>query len=158
MKKYSQEEIKNLDAKFQKFFNDLVGWEGPSETLEGEIVRAVSRIVYRYYNDGDVYYEGYGCTTVGPCHAFLTSDKCPLKEELKEVFDKAEYNDSLYESMLYTIVEIVLSYLEKNSTLTLNEEGLDMWNFESHYIDENEMDYDTDEYYDNWIERGFYLP
>ena len=41
-------------------FDTLVAPQGKSETVEGELVRAISRIGYRYNNDGDYFYKGYG--------------------------------------------------------------------------------------------------
>ena len=47
----------NLPAKQDKEFNDwydmYVPAHGKCDTLGGEIVRAINRLVYRWYNDGD---------------------------------------------------------------------------------------------------------
>ena len=46
-------------GKFQKsydyFFKKLVPLEGKADTPEGELLRMISRIYYRYNNDGDSY-------------------------------------------------------------------------------------------------------
>ena len=51
----------NKKGKFQKsydyFFKTLVPPEGKAPTPEGELLRMVSRIYYRYNNDGDSYEE-----------------------------------------------------------------------------------------------------
>lgn len=65
-----------LEARNKKLFDALVPSEGPAATLEGEFLRAVNKIVYRYFNDGDYWYCGYGCETCGPAAAFLM-DVCP---------------------------------------------------------------------------------
>lgn len=45
------------DGALQKEYNDLyeklVPASGPADTIEGEVLRAASKIVYRFYNDGD---------------------------------------------------------------------------------------------------------
>lgn len=38
----------------------LVPERGKADTLAGELVRAFMRLEYRWYNDGDVFFEGYG--------------------------------------------------------------------------------------------------
>ena len=49
----------NENGKFQKFYdatyNKLVPSWGVAPTKDGEIVRLISKIYYRYYNDGDTY-------------------------------------------------------------------------------------------------------
>ena len=47
-------------------FEELVPLEGKADTLAGEIVRAISRIGYRFYNDGDQVGVGYGKQTCNP--------------------------------------------------------------------------------------------
>jgi len=39
-------------------FDKLVANSGASETVEGEILRAVNRIIYRWGNDGDYFWTG----------------------------------------------------------------------------------------------------
>ena len=48
------------DAKFDELFDKYVPACGKANTLGGEIVRAINRIVYRYYNDGDTVDRYYG--------------------------------------------------------------------------------------------------
>lgn len=49
----------NQNGKFQKaydnFYNKLVPSRGRAQTPEGECMRIMSKIYYRYYNDGDFY-------------------------------------------------------------------------------------------------------
>jgi len=77
------------ERKFQKYFSELVPGAGKCETVQGECLRAIAKIRYRYYNDGDYYYRGYGCTTAGPPHAYLT--ECEIvPEEIRHMV-----NDSM---------------------------------------------------------------
>ena len=46
-------------------FEELVPLEGKADTLAGEIVRAISRIGYRFYNDGDQVGVGYTVLFLG---------------------------------------------------------------------------------------------
>ena len=50
---------KNED-RINKLFKELVPDTGKADSLAGELVRAMSRIGYRFYNDGDQLGIGYG--------------------------------------------------------------------------------------------------
>ena len=60
-------------AKFNEFFDKYVPINGSADTLGGEIVRAINRIVYRYYNDGDTVdrYCGNEYNHLRACDTFL---------------------------------------------------------------------------------------
>lgn len=45
-------------------FEDYVSLSGAEPTALGEITRCLNKIVYRYYNDGDMYDVNYGIETV----------------------------------------------------------------------------------------------
>ena len=47
------------DKKFNDWYDNYVPSWGKCDTLAGEIIRAINRLVYRYYNDGDTVDE-YG--------------------------------------------------------------------------------------------------
>ena len=42
-----------LQAEYDKLYNELVPSSGKADTVEGEVLRAASKIYYRHYNDGD---------------------------------------------------------------------------------------------------------
>lgn len=65
--------ISDYEDKLEALFDEYVPGTGKSDTLGGEIIRAVNKIGYRWYNDGDVYFIGYGKETCGPAAKFLTS-------------------------------------------------------------------------------------
>ena len=48
------------DKQFNDWYDEYVPGCGKAETLAGEIIRAINRIVYRYYNDGDTVDRYYG--------------------------------------------------------------------------------------------------
>ena len=50
---------KNED-RINKLFKELVPETGKADSLAGELVRAMSRIAYRFYNDGDMVNIAYG--------------------------------------------------------------------------------------------------
>ena len=42
-----------LFKEYKELYAKLVPDSGPADTIEGEVLRAASKIVYRHYNDGD---------------------------------------------------------------------------------------------------------
>ena len=55
-----------LEKRSNVLFDKLVPGSGASDTVEGEMIRAINRLIYRFYNDGDFFYQGYGAETAGP--------------------------------------------------------------------------------------------
>lgn len=58
-------------GRLEAAFGELVPAQGEADTIAGELVRAAMRICYRYYNDGDYFFMGYGLETAGPSAAYL---------------------------------------------------------------------------------------
>ncbi len=109
---------KNLDDRNDKLFKKLVPFMGKAATIEGETLRALNKIIYRYYNDGDYWYDGYGIETAGPAEAFLREfAPIDLRKELM-LSDGAENED--YETALNVILERVLTYIESRTEYTPN--------------------------------------
>lgn len=140
----------NIKDKLDYLFKQLVPLEGNCNTIEGEVVRAINKIGYRWYNDGDYYFQGYGCETAGPAHAFLVSNDCPISQELKNIFDNKvvwKYEED-YENGLEEIGNIIVKWVEsKNGEYTKNE-GIDMLSYEPHFY----IDYYEDGEDDMWEE------
>lgn len=94
------------DLPFEDWFDILVPQSGKAPTVAGEIVRAVNRLVYRYFNDGDKFYEGYGRETCGSSAAYLY-DIEPFYELLTDMVDM---NDD-YERATDKLCDIAQEYL-----------------------------------------------
>ena len=69
--------------RINELFEELVPGSGKAESLAGELVRAMARIGYRWYNDGDQVGIGYGRETCNPAARFL------IHKGNKEVSDLA---------------------------------------------------------------------
>jgi hypothetical protein len=137
MKKYkslfneiTESDIKKLDSKLDAYFKKLVPDSGSADTIEGEMIRAMSRILYRYYNDGDFFFRGYGKETVYPSVKYLNTST-PISSKLRSLFSKAQseapkkipgskrdgYVDQLgekdmYLHYIYEAVKEVLKYVD----------------------------------------------
>jgi hypothetical protein len=137
-----------LETRCDTLFEKLVPSEGKASTVEGEMIRAICRITYRYRNDGDYFYDGPGCSTAGPSHAFLTSrSHCPIAIRLEQLLNRAvNKTDDDYEDALAPVIEAVVNYVEdrKGEYTPNNVDSLDC---RSHYIEDTEDDYeDEDEF------------
>ncbi len=75
-----------LEKRNEVLYDKLVPGSGAAGTVEGEMLRAINRIIYRYYNDGDYYYKGYGTETAGPAHSFLINANHPQRSAMVKLF------------------------------------------------------------------------
>jgi hypothetical protein len=143
-----------LEARNEPLFDKLVPGQGTAETLEGEMLRAVNRLVYRYYNDGDKYNEGYGTETAGPAHSFLVNAVHPLRAKMDSIMDEEFKSDGEYERMLKVVLGLVLDHIEsKEGEYTKNTQG-DIFDYPSEFEDmEEEEDYDD---YDDYDDDDYY--
>jgi hypothetical protein len=143
-----------LEARNKPLFDKLVPGQGTAETLEGEMLRAVNRLVYRYYNDGDKYNEGYGTETAGPAHSFLVNAVHPLRAKMDSIMDEEFKSDGEYERMLKVVLGLVLDHIEsKEGEYTKNTQG-DIFDYPSEFEDmEEEEDYDD---YDDYDDDDYY--
>jgi len=115
-------------AELEKLFAKLVPPSGPAKTEEGELVRAIMRIWYRYTNDGDYWFKGYGRETAGPTRKWLASES-PLASEMRSILKvvslprgSAEYgsNDPYMKSIKQAAAVIVKYVNSKGKNLTPN--------------------------------------
>lgn len=98
---------KKLEAWFEEYVPD----RGPAETVGGEIVRAAERIAYRWYNDGDMIYHGYGNRTVNSSWRFLRRQAGLDAEE------PARYEEDEYGRFIEELCSAVAGYLEDRPEL-----------------------------------------
>lgn len=78
------------NAKDIEDMQEMVPSEGKADTIAGELVRAYARLWYRWYNDGDTFFTGYGYTdTCSASAAFI----CEHTDLYQDFFDFADpYN------------------------------------------------------------------
>ena len=124
-------------------FDKLVPVEGQAATVEGEMIRAISRIGYRYSNDGDYFYKGYGCETAGPAHAYLVGCS-PIGSDLEPILAKAVNKiDEAYEKVIDEALGLILTYVEGRESYTPNT--TDMWDCESLFEEDEDEEEDWEE-------------
>lgn len=142
-------------------FDEFVPGEGAADTMGGEIIRAVNRVIYRWENDGDKFNQGYGLETCASDAAFLAENTDSKIEKI--IAGAAELDpgapDELYSAAMEKLEEAVIEYLANNPEV-FGEDSIDSREFDSYLIDEwNEMshslEYEPDtsgEYLDRLIE------
>ena len=144
---------KELEDRNEPLYDKLVPGQGDAETVEGEMLRAINRIIYRYYNDGDEYFRGYGIETAGPAHSFLVNANHPQRAAMKKIFgDGTDYEQTIKDAL-----DTILDYIEsRQGKYTKNTLG-GIFDYEPEFEEEDDYDdyddYDDDEYYQEGVIR-----
>lgn len=140
------------EKRINKLFKELVPETGKANSLAGELIRAMSRIAYRFYNDGDQVGMGYGKETCNPAARFLMAKGNKRVSSLATAI-WGIYDESAYEDLLDILAGAVADYVEKTPAL-LDKPTDDMWDYstdedvddrEEEEDDYEEEDYDEDE-------------
>lgn len=103
------------DADFNKLFDELVPATGKADSKAGEILRAMARLAYRYFNDGDIFGVGYGNETVNPAGRFLCEKMPEIADTLWKLY--GEHRDERYEQGLLEVQNYVIDYILANPQL-----------------------------------------
>jgi hypothetical protein len=134
------------DDRINELFELLVPESGPAGTVAGEIVRAVSRLGYRNYNDGDHIGVGYGKETCNPAARYLATI-CDENVSNAVYGAWGIYSDDEYDKALQVLEEAVLAYLAEHPELQEAENKDNMFN---HRTDEDIDDCYDEEEYEEW--------
>lgn len=110
-------------------FDLLVPTSGKADTEAGELIRAVMRILYRDFNDGDLFYQGYGIETCGDAVAFLC-DKLPYLEREFEEIAMQNMEGQRYTDALNDIAYGVLDHIYDFPELISKKNTEDMFDFD----------------------------
>lgn len=138
-----------IDAKMQELFEQYVPASGPAETVGGEIVRAMNRIGYRFYNDGDKAREGYGRETVNPACRYLVEGQGLRLSIWENYYTDDEYNYQMYEDF-----KGILEHLDQHPELFETKNEDDMWKHKDDKEDVDRWDEeDEDDFDDDWYEN-----
>lgn len=147
---------KELEDRNEPLYDKLVPGKGDADTVEGEMLRAINRIAYRFYNDGDKYFEYYGTETAGPAHSFLVNANHPLRSAMRKILDEPS-GDASYERMIKDALDMILDYIEsRRGKYTKNTLG-GIYDYEPEFEDEEEEDdYDNYDDYDDEEDDDYY--
>ena len=137
--KSANDRIDNLDnTYFNELRNKYVPASGAADTEAGEIIRAMDRLIYRFWNDGDKVGIGYGNEVCNSSYRYLYRTIGNLCPSLACVDDDYKYYD-----LLATTAENVKTYLT-NHPESFNTPNTD----DSRTPSPEDYDYDNDDYDD----------
>lgn len=148
LKAQAETKLKEIgnDWSFEHLFDTLVPDSGKCDTLAGEIVRAINKIEYRWFNDGDRFNEDYGIETCGQSALFLANievdDEKPFMDILLHV--DVDNDDLAYERLIEELKDEASDLLKAHTEL-LATETTDMY-------DVNRRDVE------NWLEDENLIP
>lgn len=151
--KYPEEaivEAGRASEPIEALFELAVPPSGQCDSVAGEVIRAMMKILYRDYNDGDVFYEGYGRETCLPAVAYLI-DVEPY-EGIFEDFDyiaEDQLKDEDYTQEINSISDKICEYLTSDGI------GLFWTPNTRDYLDTSTEDYDSWEPSDYMYEGEF---
>lgn len=142
------------EKKFNELFDELVPASGPAKTLGGEIIRALNRIKYRHWNDGDIAGQGYGKETVNPAVRYLLAQLpwsiSPEIPMMNEIIEGKHVTDDEYETILNELTISVVLYVSQNDFLK-KENTEDMFDYRKpEDVDDTNYEEDDDEYGDEY--------
>lgn len=135
-----------FDDKYERF----VPWSGNCNTLGGEIIRAINRICYRFYNDGDTVARYYGSSynSSWACDEFLCK-RVPGYESMKDI----DNDDERFEEALCRNLNHITEYLRRNKALFEVENHEDCIANAPYMTYDDEYDDECD-YEDEWGEEN----
>lgn len=103
-------DFRSNSDKLEKLFDKYVPADGKAATVGGEIVRAMSRLLYRFFNDGDMVGSGEGWLTCNGSYTYL--DK-----KIVDFPDMYCSDGKGYRTRLEEALEKTVDYLDKNVQL-----------------------------------------
>lgn len=152
---------KNIFEFINKVFEKVVPASGKADTIVGEIVRAMGRIGFRWVNDGDVYYEGYGLETVAPSMQYLLeiASKYEVDNEYDRIYDliqeeQQSYRDDDYEENIESIFKLIIEILSdpENEHLFTDSNEIDSRLIDADDFEMRQRLYDMEFYIDDDID------
>ena len=133
------------DKIWDQWWDQYVPQSGQSETVGGEVLRAMTRIIYRFYNDGDMAGRGYGNETVNSSNRYLVYyNNIPGYDDLMKSTSEADYEERMLRNH-----RAIFNYLSKLPGLFEMENKFDSCEPSDSDLQasrEDEGYYDEDEY------------
>lgn len=136
------------EKRMEELFDELVPMSGKADSLAGEIIRAVMRIEYRRWNDGDHIGVGYGKETCNPAARFLQKKASPEIGAIVTAMWGVK-NDSAYDRLVGVLIGLTVDYIDSNPQLRELPTD-DMWEYKNRKEDVDDSDWwDCDDDYDD---------
>lgn len=140
------------EKRINELFEKYVPSSGASDTKVGELIRALTRVSYRWFNDGDYFHEGYGAETCGKAATFLIQN---TTIEIATWFHDELYDEDYtewLEKLSIKVLEYIDDYLDEHPEGGVNP--YDMFKGDNFYEDRINQNDDNNE--DDWYEDEEY--
>ena len=138
-------EAESADSFFDELFGILVPPSGKASTQAGELLRAVGKIIYRDYNDGDKFYQGYGLETCGPAAAFLMDNGYwdDFERIVDQVTGYGEMDDDRYTKAIEEIRDKIIDDVQDIDLLS-QPPVMDMLDADTSWLEDNQPRYEVE--------------
>jgi hypothetical protein len=125
-------------------FDALVPSRGKADTVAGELIRAVSRITYRDYNDGDKFFAGYGLETCGGSAQYLYD--MGFSRQIDSILDDVYgyIDDDAYTEAVTNLAIEVSNHILDNPELIAELNETDSRDYDYGHIEESQPTFDYD--------------
>lgn len=107
------------DHPLNELYRKLVPPEGPAPTVHGEAVRHASKIIYRWFNDGEKVGDRYAETVCYAVRSLLSAIKCKrsfpahlIRASIKGLRAARCMSDRLYEDKLLELADATVRFCE----------------------------------------------
>ena len=98
--------------KFESLINHYMPMRGEGDTMASQIVTSVNKLVYKWYNDGDVYDNSYSlqgwANDLSSYANWLAKYVPAIRPELFEIVNC--WNDNDYEQLLKKVADIAFDF------------------------------------------------
>lgn len=132
-------------------FDISVPESGIAPTVGGEIVRAAIQILNRYYNDGDVFFKGYGLETCGGSAQYIIDNLPSVKRRMMGIVEE-DFDDMDYEDAIDSAVRFIADELVENPKLFITPNAVDSRNYDASELIENQPRYELSISYSDIID------
>ena len=131
--------VAEAEDKHEVLFNALVPDSGACDTVAGELIRAITKIMYRDYNDGDLFYEGYGIETAGNAASYLSDHG--FEDDIIHIAEMGLEDDAYTKALEKLDAKIIQSIID-NPELLETPLDYDMYEADSDWLKDYQPRYE----------------
>ena len=131
--------VTEAEDKHEVLFDALVPGSGACDTVAGELIRAITKIMYRDYNDGDLFYEGYGIETAGNAASYLSDHG--FEDDIIHIAEMGLEDDAYTEALEKLDAKIIQSIID-NPELLETPLDYDMYEADSDWLKDYQPRYE----------------
>ena len=131
--------VTEAEDKHEVLFDALVPGSGACDTVAGELIRAITKIMYRDYNDGDLFYESYGIETAGNAASYLSDHG--FEDDIIHIAEMGLEDDAYTKALEKLDAKIIQSIID-NPELLETPLDYDMYEADSDWLKDYQPRYE----------------